>query len=57
MTVLDLMLLLANFPLDAEVKLLAHVPGTETVAVRVELADPLKQSQHHGRTTGSTRTR
>ena len=46
MTVLDLMLLLSNFPPDAKVKLLAQMPGSETIAVRVELADPFRQGHH-----------
>ena len=42
MTVLDLMLLLANFPPDAEVAELSQVPGSEAILLRVELPDPLK---------------
>jgi hypothetical protein len=45
-TVLDLMLLLSNFPTDAEIKLLTQVPGSEAITLRVELADPLKQARH-----------
>ncbi len=45
MTVLDLMLLLSNFPTDAEIKLLTQVPGSEAIMLRVELADPLKPAR------------
>ncbi len=46
MTVLDLMLLLANFPADAEIAELSQVPGSEAILLRVELPDPVKQHQH-----------
>jgi hypothetical protein len=41
-TVLDLMLLLSNFPTDAEITLLTQAPGSDAITLRVELADPLK---------------
>jgi hypothetical protein len=47
-TVLDLMALLSNFPLDAEIKLLTQEPGSEAITLRVELADPMKQRHHVG---------